>query len=285
MKIAISGASGFIGTHLSGYFSEKCVEVVPLKHTYFRDTSDDRLLEALQGVDVVINLAGVSINQRWTSAAKREIMDSRILSTRRLVSLINGMTKKPSLFISASAIGIYPLAGTYSETSASEGTGFLAAVCRHWEEEAQKVSTDVRLAITRLGVVLDRNGGALPKMLLPFRLFLGGEISSGDQGFSWIHIDDLLRAMWLLITRQDLSGIFNFTAPQPITNSMFTRAVSEVMHRPAWFTVPSFVFLLLYGEGSVLITEGQQVYPARLIAAGYTFCYPDIWIALRNLLQ
>lgn len=285
MRIAISGANGFIGTCLSEYLSAEGVEVVPLKHTYFRDASDDRLLDALQGADVVINLAGVSINQRWTPDAKREIMDSRVLTTRRLVSLINAMPRKPSLFISASAVGIYPVTGgVYNENSASEGTGFLADVCRHWEEEAQKVSTDVRLAITRFGVVLDRSGGALPKMLLPFKLFMGGEISSGEQGFSWIHIEDLLRTMWLLITHEELSGIFNITAPQPITNSMFTRAVSEVMHRPAWFTVPSFVFLLLYGEGSVLVTEGQQVYPARLIAAGYTFRYPDIWIALRHIL-
>lgn len=284
MRIAISGANGFIGTRLSGSFPGEDVEVVPLKHTYFRDVSDDRLLDALQGVDVIINLAGVSINRRWDSAAKREILDSRILTTRRLVSLINAMPRKPSLFISASAVGIYPATGIYSENSASEGTGFLSEVCRRWEEEAQKVSTDVRLAITRFGVVLDKSDGALPKMLLPFRFFVGGKIGSGEQGFSWIHIEDLARAMWFVITHEELSGIINFVAPQPIINRVFTRTVSEVMHRPAWFTVPDFVFHLLYGEGAVLVTEGQQVYPARLISAGYVFRYPDIRIALRNIL-
>ena len=283
-RIAISGANGFIGSRLSEYFSDRGLLVVPLRHDYFRDASDERLLTALQGCDVVINLAGVSINQRWTTAAKREIMDSRVETTRRLVSLMNGMSRKPSLFISASAVGIYPSSGIYNENSAVDGTGFLAEVCRRWEDEAQKVSTEVRLAITRLGVVLDKSGGALPKMLLPFRLFVGGKVGSGEQGLSWIHIEDVARAMWFLITQDEQSGIFNLVAPEPVINNTFTRTVSEVMRRPAWLTVPDFMIRLLYGEGAVLVTQGQQAYPARLISAGYTFHYPDLRNALRNLL-
>lgn len=204
MKIAISGNSGFIGQHLTDFFSGRGDVIVPLKHSMFLLGNDDKLKEALTGCDVVINLAGTTINQRWTSKAKREIRNSRVCTTRRLVSIINEMPVKPDLFISASAVGIYPDKGIYSETSTSEGSGFLAEVCIRWEEEAQKLSRDVRLVITRFGVVLSNDGGALPKMLLPFRFFVGGKIASGKQGFSWIHIEDVLNAIRFVIEHKDL---------------------------------------------------------------------------------
>lgn len=283
MVIAISGSSGFIGKHLTEFFLAKGDTVVALRHSYFRNVSDEKLRKTLYGCDVVINLAGVTINQRWTAAAKRNILDSRISATRRLVSIINAMPGKPALLISASAVGIYPSSGIYSETTVAEGKGFLADVCRQWEDEAQKVSADVRLVITRFGVVLASDGGALPKMLLPFRWYAGGKIASGKQGFSWIHIEDVMHAMHFVIHHPEVSGVVNFTSPQPVVNETFAKAASEALHRPVWLTIPGFVFRWLYGEGEVLLTQGQQAYPARLLSAGYVFLYPDIRVALQSL--
>lgn len=280
MRIAISGSSGFIGRHLAEFFTATGIIVVPLEHSMFRSTSNEKLKEALEGCDVVINLAGKTINQRWTDKAKRKIMNSRIYTTRRLISLINEMPVKPQLFISASAVGIYPDEGIYSESTTSEGTGFLADVCSHWEDEAQKLSRDVRLVITRFGVVLSKDGGALPKMLLPFRFFMGGKIASGKQGFSWIHIDDVMHAFQFIIDHEEMSGIVNMVAPQPITNQSFTKAVAEVLHRPSWLTIPAKIFYYLYGEGEDLLVKGQQAFPARLLSAGYVFRYSDIRVAL-----
>ena len=285
MKIAISGNSGFIGRHLTDFFSGRGDIVVPLKHSMFRLRTNEKLKEALSGCDVVINLAGTTINQRWTGRAKRKIKNSRVYTTRRLVSIINEMPVKPQLFISASAVGIYPNEGIYSETSTSEGTGFLADVCIHWEEEAQKLSRDVRLVIARFGVVLSKDGGALPKMLLPFRFFVGGKIASGKQGFSWIHIDDVLYALQFIIDHDELSGVINLVAPQPLTNRAFAKATAEVMHRPAWLTIPRKIFHYLYGEGEELLTKGQQAYPARLLSAGYVFRYSDIRLALYSFMM
>lgn len=283
MKIAISGSTGFIGKHLTVFFSDRGDEVVSLRHSLFQQESDDGLKEALYGCDVVINLAGATINRRWTKSAKEKILTSRVDATRKLVALINEMEVKPSLFISASAVGIYPTEGIYTENGI-EGTGFLSQVCLRWEEEAQRLSTDVRLAIIRLGVVLAADGGALPKMLIPFRLFVGGKIASGNQGFSWIHIEDVINAILFVITHPDLSGVVNFVSPQPIINKTFTHVVAKILGRPAWMTIPRFVFRLLYGEGEVLVTKGQYVYPSRLLSAGYSFRYSDIRMALQSLL-
>lgn len=159
MRIAISGNSGFIGQHLTEFLSVGGDVVVPLKHAMFRSRSDEKLKQALTGCDVVINLAGATINQRWTRKAKRKIMNSRIYTTRRLVSIINEMEVKPEVFISASAVGIYPDNGIYSESSTSVGTGFLSEVCIRWEDEAQKLSRDIRLVVARFGVVLSRMEG------------------------------------------------------------------------------------------------------------------------------
>lgn len=283
MKIAISGSSGFIGKHLTSFFEERGEVVVHLTHSLFSDSNNEQLREALTGCDIVINLAGATINQRWTNEAKRKILDSRLDVTRKLVSIINESEIKPSLFISTSAVGIYPNDGVYTENNASEGVGFLSEVCACWEDEAQKLSPDVRLVIIRLGVVLATDGGALPKMALPFRLFIGGKIASGEQGFSWIHIEDVLYGILHLIHHPELSGVVNMVSPQPTVNYLFTEELAAVLHRPAWFTVPVFALRFLYGEGEVMMTEGQQAYPARLLSSGYTFRFGELHLALRNL--
>lgn len=258
--------------------------MVPLGRSFFLPQAEGELKGALAGCEVIINLAGATINQRWTEVAKRKILLSRTGVTRQLVAAVNGMLVKPSLFISASAVGIYPGQGLFTESNASVGTGFLAEVCTRWEDEAQKLSPDVRLVIARLGVVLGRGGAALRMIALPFRLFVGGKIASGQQGFSWIHLEDVMRAMQFLIVHPELSGVVNFVAPEPVVNRLLANEIGMVLHRPVWLTVPPVVFRMLYGEGEVLLTEGQQAYPGRLLSAGYVFRYADIRHALCNLL-
>lgn len=284
MKIAISGSSGFIGRHLTNFFTVRGDEVVSLKRSLFERPDTEPLRDVLTDCEVVINLAGAPVNQRWTFHNKRDILYSRVDTTRRLVEVMNAMERKPSLFISVSAIGIYPSDGIYTEESKARADNFLSTVCKRWEREARRISHEIRLVIPRLGVVLAADGGALPRMLLPFRFFLGGKIASGNQGFSWIHIKDVEQIFRFVINHKALSGVINCVSPQPITNRVFTQAVSEVLHRPSWLPVPSFVFWLLYGAGSVVVTSGQQVYPVRLLDAGYVFRYSDIRVALSSFI-
>ncbi|MCD8192949.1 MAG: TIGR01777 family oxidoreductase [Tannerellaceae bacterium] len=285
MKVAISGSSGFIGKNLTAFLTRHHFTVVPIPHSLFYPETAKMLREKLEGCDVIINLAGVSINQRWTESNKKKIMDSRIEATRSLVEAVNSMPVKPAVFISASAVGIYPSDGTlYTENTMREGKGFLADVCHHWEAEAEHISPDVRLVITRFGVVLSSHGGAFPKMALPFRLFMGGEISSGKQGFSWIHIEDLMNALLFIINNPTLSGVINMVAPYPTTNAAFAHEVAKAMNRPAIVRVPAAAFRLLYGEGEVMVTEGQLTDPQKLLSAGYIFRYPDLQMALFELI-
>ena len=285
MKIAVSGSSGFIGTHLNTFLAEKGITMIPLKRSYFNASDTLTLEEALKGCDAVINLAGATINHRWTEAYKKEIMDSRINTTRKLVDAINRMEEKPSAFVSVSAVGIYPPDGVFTEKQEDYDTGFLAEVCLNWENEAHRISPDVRLIIPRFGVVLAKDGGALPTMLLPFKFFAGGRIGTGKQGFSWIHINDLLDALYFLLEHPRLSGVFNFTAPQVLTNAEFAEIAAEVLHRPDWIPVPSFVFEFLYGEGSSFVTGGQKAYPERLLRNGFRFKYGELHDALRDILS
>ncbi|MCC8143684.1 MAG: TIGR01777 family oxidoreductase [Tannerellaceae bacterium] len=284
MKVAISGSSGFIGKNLTAFLARHNFTVVSIPHSLFYPETAKILREKLEGCDVIINLAGVSINQRWTEGNKKKIMDSRIEATRSLVEVVNKMPVKPSVFISASAVGIYPSDGTlYTENTMREGKGFLAEVCHRWEAEAEHISPDVRLVITRFGVVLSSHGGAFPKMVLPFRLFMGGEISSGKQGFSWIHLEDLVNALLFIINNPTLAGAVNMVAPYPTTNSAFAHEVAKAMNRPALVRLPAIAFRLLYGEGEVMVTEGQLTYPQKLLSAGYIFRYPDLQMALFEL--
>lgn len=283
MKIAISGSSGFIGTHLKSFLETNGAEIIPLKREFFTATDDIALRIALDGCDVVINLAGATINHRWTSSYKRKIMNSRVLTTRKLVTAINKLNHKPHTLISISAVGIYSSNGVQREDNFTYGNTFLSQVCMKWEEEARKVSSETRVIIPRLGVVLGKDGGALPMMLLPFRMYAGGKIASGNQGFSWIHIDDLQKAILFLLLNPQLKGVFNFTAPQIMDNRKFTETAAKILHRPAWLTVPGFVFRLLYGEGHILMTGGQKVYPLRLLEEGFEFRYLDLETALENI--
>ena len=254
-----------------------------MKREHYLPDNKSKLISLLNGCDAVINLAGASINSRWTKENKQKIRDSRIKTTRYLVQVINELATKPEAFISISAVGIYPDKEIWSERDGNYDNGFLAGVCKDWEAEAKKVSTDVRLVIPRLGVVLSKDGGAFPKMYLPFRLFIGGRIASGSQGFSWIHIDDLMNIFWTIITTKKIKGIIHCTAPQMCDNLIFTYSLAKIAHKPACFRIPSVIFKIMYGEGASILTKGQKVFPYKLLNYGYSFQYPEINKALKNL--
>jgi len=284
MKIAMTGYSGFIGTKLEKLLIRKGNEVVHINRILLKKEKESELTGLISGCDAVINLAGATINQRWTKANKKEIIDSRIETTRQLVNAIDKSTKRPRIFISASAVGIYPFDVVADESYPHHGHNFLSFVCSKWEEEAQKTNKGVRLAIVRFGVVLGREGGALPQMTPPFRYYLGARIGSGKQGFPWIHIADATNAIHYILQSPHISGIVNITAPEPTTNAQFTNTLAEVLRKPALFVIPRFVLKLLLGEREIMITRGQQVTPAKLTENGFLFRFPRLKDALQNLI-
>lgn len=283
MKIAITGASGFIGKKLCDFFQRDNHTPVALSRSTL--ASPEGLISTLEGTDVVINLAGASISKRWTTKYKQEIMDSRVLTTRRLVTALNQMAAPPSLCISVSAVGIYPDSGVHGESSPMRGTGFLTHVCESWEQEARMLKPGIRLVITRFGVVLGKEGGAAPLMLAPFRFFAGSIIGNGRQGLPWIHIDDLVKAMQWLIDHKQVTGVVNFVSPQLTNNEQFSKTAAKVMHRPCWFRIPTFVFQIILGEGHTMVTSGQQVVPDVLIHGGFKFRYPKLEDAIRSIIS
>jgi uncharacterized protein (TIGR01777 family) len=232
----------------------------------------------------IINLAGEPIaDKRWTDSQKKIICDSRWDITTRLVDLINNADSKPEVFISGSAIGVY---GRQGDTPINEDfeeyhDEFSSQVCRKWESIALGAQT--RVCIARTGVVLDENGGALAKMIMPFRLGLGGPISKGTQFMSWIHIEDMVKALEFMLTNNKCTGPYNFTAPNPNTNAFFSIKLAKRLDRPCIFRVPKVVIKTLMGESSDLVLYGQKVMPERLIAAGFTFTYPALVEALSAL--
>ncbi len=291
-KILITGGSGLIGRHLINRLSNKYAFTVVTRdpaRTY-RLLGDDidavKLddVETLENFYGIINLAGEPIaDKRWSDAQKDKICQSRWQITERLVSLINHSPDKPKVFISGSAIGFY---GRQNDQSISEDftdfhEEFSRDVCKRWEEIANAART--RVCTIRIGVVLAENGGALQKMLMPFRMGLGGPISNGKQYMSWIHIDDVVRGIEYLLENENCEGPFNLTAPTPNTNHFFSLRLAERLERPCFFTVPAFALKTLMGESSELVLYGQKVVPTRLVNAGFNFSYPTLVEALDHL--
>jgi uncharacterized protein (TIGR01777 family) len=238
---------------------------------------------AASQADVVVNLAGAPVASRWTRARKAEIRRSRVDLTRALLERIAAFERVPQAFVSASAVGYY---GTsFTETfveSSPPGDDFLARVCVEWEREANRASLlGIRVAIVRLGVVLGKDGGALKKMLLPFRFGLGGRLGSGRQWMSWVDIDDVVGIFLLAIDSQ--SGVMNAVSPQPVINAEFTQVLANAVRRPAVLPVPTFALRLLFGEGAQILTGGQRVLPERTLEAGYRFRAPELAGALSQI--
>jgi len=284
MIIAISGAGGFIGKQLTSYFESENFEVRRIPRMK-AETSSNEIAKLLTDVDVVINLAGSPIIGRWNKAYKEELFNSRIVTTRKIVQAIGLMDTKPRLLISASAVGIYAQAGEQTEINFQIADDFLGQICNAWELEAKKAIPYTRVAIIRLGIVLGKGGGALERMLPLFRMGLGGKISSGKQGFSWIHSTDLVKAVQFIIENEKMKGEFNFTAPEVVDNAQFTRVLAKALKRPAFFAVPSFVLKVLFGEGSIAVTGGQFAPPKHLLDEGFRFNFPDLEGALRDITE
>lgn len=279
LRVAVLGASGFVGKHLAAALRERGDEVVTAS---LRDP-----LEAARqcdGADVVVNVAGEAVAQRWTQQVKERIRTSRIDAPRALISAFEGLTRKPRAYVSASAVGYYGTSETETFTESSPpGNDFLAQVCVAWEAEAVRAAErGMRVAIVRSGLALGTDGGVMAKLLPIFRVGGGGPAGSGRQWFSWIHIDDLVGVY--LMAADGGEGAFNATAPEPLRNADFTRALAHAVHRPAIFPVPAFALHVMFGEGADPILTGQRVLPERTLASGYRFAHPHIDGALAALL-
>lgn len=286
MTIAISGATGLIGGALSRFFKQNGCVVISLSRTDMAKGAP-HLAEKMKDADVVINLAGAPILKRWTPAYKQEILNSRIKSTQLLTQALHIMPKRPRLFISTSAVGIYNNIDIHDEFSELYADTFLGDVCRQWEQTALHALNipDVRLVIFRLGVVLSRDGGAFPQMAMPFRFFMGGCVGTGKQWFPFIHIKDVLSAFWFVCINHRAQGIYNLTAPQNITNHKFSTTLGETMHRPVWLPVPQKMLQLMYGDAATVLTDGQYVKTHRLVHDGFMFEFPTIAKTLQDLLS
>lgn len=306
MKIAIAGATGFVGSRLVEVLKQQGHQVLVLTRNrdkaqrlfpssafpnleivHYTPTQSGAWQQSISGCTGVVNLAGAPLaDERWTSSRKQEILDSRQLGTQKIVEAIAQAESKPEVLVNASAVGYYGASetATFDENSPS-GDDFLAQVCQAWEAEAQKVKdTETRLVILRLGIVLG-NGGAVGKMLLPFKLFAGGPLGSGRQWFSWIHIDDLVNSILQALTHREMQGIFNATAPNPVRMSQLCETLGEVMGRPSWLPVPDFALELILGEAAQVVLQGQQVLPKRTLETGFDYQYSTLKPALQQVVS
>ncbi len=276
MNIAITGASGFIGTRLAAQLAAGGHAVRPLKRNFNA--------AELDGCDAVVNLAGEPVAQRWSDAVKQRIRESRTLGTRRLVEAL-GAAGRPKVLVSASAVGYYGDRGDEVLTEASvAGQGFLPEVSVAWEREAVAArERGVRVAVVRIGLVLGPGGGALEKMVTPFRFGVGGRMGSGRQWMPWVHLDDLC-ALFEMAVSLPMEGAFNGAAPNPVTNADFTKALGATLHRPAVVPVPRFAIDLLFGEMAQILFASQRVLPRAAEAAGFRFHYGEVAEALKAVL-
>jgi uncharacterized protein len=299
LRIAIAGGTGFVGKSLSSKLLKLGHQVFILtRHvqqnkakdglSYIRWLSSDAdpALE-LQEVDVIINLAGESINSgRWTDRQKEKIIESRLQATDEVLHIVKKLESKPKVLINASAIGVYGTSETetFTEEAQASGNDFLATTVGQWEEKAlQATDLGIRTVLCRFGIILDATQGALPSIALPYTLFAGGTVGSGKQWVSWIHIEDVIEAIVFIMEHDEIKGPVNFTAPTPVQMKQFGRTLGAVLHRPHWMPVPSFALRLALGEMSMLVLKGQKVYPSKLLHSGYHFRYRTLTEALRNI--
>ena len=299
MRVTVTGATGMIGRALVGELLARGDEVTALG----RDPARARAAlpaavqavawpdpkgtpappEGLRGRDAVVHLAGERLDQRWSAPVKREVRDSRVLGTRNLVAALRALEDRPATLISQSAVGYYgPHGDERIDEKTPAGDDFLARVCREWEAEAERAEElGVRVVRTRTGVVLSASGGALRRMLPPFRLGVGGPVASGRQYVAWVHFDDVVGAILLCLDDPRVHGPVNVTAPDPATNRELARALGRVLRRPAVVPVPAPALRLLYGEMATTVTTGARVVPSGLRGLGYRFRRPELDDALR----
>ena len=298
MRIAITGASGLIGRRLlknlaAGGHSLRVLSrhagtnLPPgVRLSVWDSTRGEPPAESLQDVDAVVHLAGEPVAQRWTAHARQAIRESRVTGTRNLVQALAKLPKKPEVLVCASAVGYYGSRGDeILNESSSPGADYLAQICVDWEQEAQAAeASGIRVVRVRTGLVLDARGGALPRMLPPFRMGVGGKLGSGKHWMSWIHLEDLA-ALFQFALANPVSGPLNGVAPNPVINADFTRALAAAVHRPAIFPVPAFALRLLFGEMSEILLSSQRALPQAAEAAGFRFRYPELAPALAAVLR
>lgn len=283
MDILIIGGTGFIGSHLKEHFSNQHHRVITLGREAFLAECD--LKAYLENCDVLIMLSGANIGERWTPSHKQAIWQSRIITNQKLAKALSACTNGPKRILSASAIGIYPESfcnHPLDESEQAVGDNELGRLAKAWEATSQQL--DPKPVIMRFGVVLGENGGALQKVLLPFKLGLGGPIGSGEQCFSWIHIDDLTRAIGFLLEHPEIKGPVNLTAPDPVTNREFGKTLAKTLSRPFWLPLPEWFLKLVLGEGAVVLTLSSAVWPQQLTKSDFEFHYPKLDLALKKLL-
>ena len=300
MRVTLTGASGLIGTKLVQALRARGDDVTVLSRSPARTTralgvpadawqptEATAPAGALAGRDAVVHLAGERVDQRWSDEAKRAIAESREAGTRNLVEGLRAADPRPAALISASAVGYYGPRGDETVDEATPpGTDFLAGVCVAWEHQAQRAEElGMRVVRVRTGVVLDGSGGALARMLTPFKLGIGGPVAGGDQYMPWIHADDLVGIYLAAIDGATWTGPVNASAPVPVTNTAFSKALGRALHRPAVLPVPGFALRLLYGDMAEIVTEGQRAVPRRPLDLGYAFEHPDLDEALRDALR
>lgn len=296
MRALVTGATGFIGKKLVARIEHPVVlsrDMAAAKHAFpdaqvfaWEPETGPPPAAALEGVDAVFNLAGESVaSGRWTARRKELIKNSRVAGTRNLVNAIEAQSKRPRALVSMSAVGYYGSRGDEVLTEeAKPGTDFLAKVCAEWEAEANRAASfGVRVVTPRVGVVLGKDGGALARMLPPFRFGLGGRLGNGRHWMPWIHLDDLIEIL-LFAAKFKISGAFNAVAPTPVMNLEFTRALAAALHKPAIFPVPAFVLRLMFGELASVLLASQRVAPQAAVKAGIRFKYTSIGEALRQIL-
>jgi uncharacterized protein (TIGR01777 family) len=300
MRVTLTGASGLIGTKLVRALHARGDDVTVLSRDPARasrslgvaaeewdPSAGPAPVGALAGRDAVVHLAGERVDQRWSDDAKRRIEESRSTGTRNLVAGLRAAEPRPKALISASAVGYYgPRGDEVVDESARPGSDFLAGVCAAWEHQAERAEElGLRVVRVRTGVVLDGGGGALARMLTPFKLGVGGPIAGGDQYMPWIHVDDLVGIYLAAIDGENWSGPVNGAAPEPVTNRAFSKALGRALHRPALLPIPGFALRALYGDMAEIVTEGQRPVPRRPLDLGYAFRHPDLDAALRDALS
>jgi uncharacterized protein (TIGR01777 family) len=298
MKLVIAGGSGFIGRKLTDLLLEKGHQVVILTRTDRPSTPQIKYVKWLQEgtapekeigkADAFINLAGVSINEgRWTQEHQKQIYESRMEATDEIIRIIRSLPDKPTALVNASAIGIYPpsLHAVYTESSTGISDDFLGRTVHHWEKKAaQAAELGIRVVCMRFGVVLGTEDGALPLMVLPYKLFVGGRLGSGEQWVSWVHVTDVARALLFAAENIHLKGPVNVTSPFPTRMEEVGKTIAAIMQRPHWLPVPALLMKLALGKKSSLVLDGQQVLPEVLIKEGFEFSYSTLEAALTELL-
>lgn len=303
MKIIVAGGSGFIGSELIRRLINSKHQVVLLSRNPGAARLEEResfkivqwdgktiglWSQFIDGADAVINLSGENVAaKRWSESQKTRLIDSRINPTRAILQTINQATKKPRVLVNASAVGYY---GNFGDGDVTEshikGEGFLSDLCEQWEREAMNAEVHgLRVVLLRIGIVLEPSGGALKKMLLPFKLFIGGSLGSGKQWFPWIHLDDVLNIILFALENDSVSGAVNLSSPSPVTMDEFASSLAKAIRRPSWARVPSFVLKILLGEMSEMLLGGRRIVPKKLIDNGFMFQYPNLDETLNSLFR